>query len=321
MPKDHRGSRPGRPVAYARLLALLVTLVALPAVPITAQDVELALRFRPGDVDVYRMTQTSMSASPVGVTTGSQTTRVRQEVVRVGPNGTAEVRYTYEAVRSVQEGPQGRQEYDSEIDPEPTDPYTSMLAGMVGASFVVTTAPDGTVHSVTGVDEFVDRMIVAMAGDEPDRIEEVRALLKPMFGSEQMKSSMQQSMHVFPAGTVRPGDEWEEDISVALPFGTMRSVNRYRLEEVVIRDGRRVARIGVTGHSGGLEVASDHPLAMLDLELTSADVAGDIEFDLDHGRLIRVTTTTDVAMDAMGMDMDLQSELDMQHVEDSRARP
>lgn len=323
MPGARHRSRPRRDQARTALVALLAA-GALASGPACAPSssaspgaVTLAWQFRPGDVHTYLMTQHSRTAIPMGDMMQTQTIRVRQEVLRVADDGTADVRVTYDAIRSVQDGPMGREEYDSEAVGEPTGPMERMLAMMVGASYEVTMAPDGEVLRVSGVEEFLQAMMDVARGEWPADAGEMQDAIESSFDAERLAAHMQQQVHVLPSAPVSPGDEWSAELTVHMPFGAVQAVYAYRLDDVVTRHGRRVALIAMTGSTGEMEVDPGNPMAaMLEMEISAGDIDGTIEFDVDRGLLLGMSATTAMTVSAMGMAMPVETTSEMERIEE-----
>lgn len=299
------------------VLACLATAGAVgAAVPAEAQEVTLAWRFEPGDVWVYRQTMTSRTTTPRGEATQTQIMRMRQEVLEVEPDGTADVRTTFLSMRTEMDGPQGRQVYDSEDPDEAAAPGTQVPMGLVGVSLDMTVAPDGRVQSVHGVDEFMDRILGSLGEMSPEEASQARAMMDDMFGEDEMLSQLQQAMAIVPDGPVGPGDTWSGTFEMQLPFATMRSEYTYELEAVVDREGRRVALIDVTGTMSAVDMDANSPMAGM-MSLGPSDMTGTLEFDVDRGIILDTHLDTVMEMEVMGTTMQSESTYAMELVEDS----
>jgi hypothetical protein len=315
MPRSQCTLYTARPAVPVLLLLLVVVAAGAPAGTVAAQEVTLGWRFQPGDVHRYLQTQTTRMESPMGEITSTQTTRIRQEVVRVGRDGAADLRVTQEALRVVQDGPMGRQEFDSETDAEPDDPGMRFLSMLTGHSFEMTLAPDGEVRRVAGMEDLVDAIIAPILEQSPDRAEQFRDMLENMFDEERWRALMQQGIQTVPTGAVGPGAEWAWEFELDLAFGTSRANYAYRFQEVAVRDGRRVARINMSGTIGDIEIDADNPMAAL-MEVSAGDVTGTLEFDVDRGVLLRASSTSTMTMSSMGTSMSVETTLATELLED-----
>jgi hypothetical protein len=316
MTRSRRWSFPRVAVARLCLLVIVVATVSMGmAGGAAAQAVTLAWQYRPGETLEYLQTVSSRSVTPMGDMEQKQSIRMSQEVLRVAPDGTADLRMTYTALRLETDGPMGRQEYDSERGDQPADAGMRMMARMVGTSFEATIASDGSVLSVAGLDEVVDRMVEAMAEDSPGAEAETRAMLDQMFGEDRFMAQLQQGVHALPSTPLEPGAEWSTDLELYLPFGVVRSDYTYRLEEVASRDGSRVAVISITGTMGPFELEEDSPMAGV-MELSGGAVTGAVEFDVDRGLLVRTTATTVMELSTMGMTLQVETTHTMELLDD-----
>ncbi len=299
--------------ATRSLASLLLVLGCVTAHGVEAQEVKLAWQFRPGDTHVYLQTNSSRSETPVGDVTQAQTIRMRKDVLAVGPDGAADLRVTHEAFQMETDGPMGHQRYDSESGEPAPDLGTKILGQMVGTSFQVTMKPDGGIRQVSGMDEIFARLLAAYREDSPETDAEVEAMLEGMLDAEHAEAQMQQMIHALPSDPVAPGAEWSTEMVLHLPMGTALTEYTYRLEEVVVRDGRRVAVIGITGRMGPMQMA-DNPIAAM-LEITGLDLTGTMEFAVDRGLVLRTSATTVMEAAVMGMTMRVEGTSGMDLVE------
>lgn len=295
--------------------ALLALVVLAGAVPGHAQEVQLRWQFQEGEELTYRQTQTSHTTGAMGDVTQTQETVMRQDILRVAGDGAADLRVTYEAIRTVQEGPMGRQEFDSRTDDEPDEPGAAIMARLVGTTFEMTMGPGGEIRAVSGLAEVLETMLEAATAEAPPQAAgQVRDMLEGMFGEERMEAMMQQGMHVLPADAVAPGAEWSHDLELTLPIGIASSTYTYRLDDVVEEGGRTIAKLGLTGTLGAIEPPPDNPMAGM-LEVSGGDISGTVDFDVDRGVMLRASTSTVMSMSTMGRDMEVESTQEMELVE------
>jgi hypothetical protein len=274
---------------------------------LAAQEVQLRWKFEPGESHVYRQDQSSRAGTPMGDVVQTQSSTLRQEVLRVDAQGVADVRVTYDALRMVNDGPMGRQEYDSDAAPDLGESDLALFGALVGRSFGMRVAPDGSVLEVSGLAEMVDEMLDIMLGDAPEEmVAEVRGMMESTFGDEAMRSVMQQGLQALPAHAVAPGATWGFEVEMPLPFGSTTHAYTYTLREVARDGGREVAMIDITGTMGELVPDPDSPIASL-ISLTGGTVAGQIEFDVLRGRMLRTTMETVVSMTVMGQTMETRA--------------
>ncbi len=286
------------------------------AAPVAAQSVELRWNFEPGLVLVYRQTQHTSSATPMGSMTQTQRMILRQEVLSVGPGGEAEVRVTHESLSIEENGPMGRQSWDSESGEEPANPGMAMAATLVGRSFDMTMTADARVLRIAGMDDMLDEMLAEVSVD-PAAAEQARGMMESMFGEESLEGMMQQSIQPLPHGSVSPGHEWDSSLSMNMPFGTMQSEYQYVLREVTTEGGRRVAKVDMTGSMGPLEPDPSNPMAAM-MAMSGGEISGEFTFDLDRGLLLRSAFSSAMTMTMMQQSVAVTSTHEMELVEAER---
>lgn len=287
---------------------------ALGSTTLDAQEVQLRWRFEPDAERVYRLVQTSRSSSAMGEINQTQTMTLRHQVLAVAADGAADLRVTYGSMRFVQDGPMGHQEFDSESGESPSDPMAVMLSKLVGVSFEMNVAPDGTVRRVAGVESLIQAMTAGAAGENAQAMEMMRPMLDGMFNDETMRSMMQQGMQSLPDGRIAPGAEWRQTSSLEFPFGTLRSDVDYTLEEIVSEQGRRIARIGIRGNTDQLEPNPNFPAGAA-IDMSASEMSGELDFDVAGGLVLRSLLRTNMDMSAAGQAMRTESTIEMTLVE------
>lgn len=280
-----------------------------------AQEIELRWRFEPGTERVYRLVQATQSSTGMGEMSQTQTSTLRQQVLAVAEDGAADVRVTYETIRMVQDGPMGHQEFDSDSGETPTDPMAMIMSHLVGVSFEMTVAPDGEVRRVAGMDKMIDAMAAGVSSENPQAAATMRPMFESMFTDETMRSMMQQGMQTLPDGPVAPGASWPHNTSLEFPFGTLRSETQYTLEEVVTEQGRRIARIGVSGTSGSLEPNPNSRMGGAVPAMQGGEMTGTMDFDVDRGLVRSSTIETNMDMSMGGQAIRTESTVEMTLVE------
>jgi hypothetical protein len=297
--------------------ALLVLSVVLVAACDTAygEPVELRWQLEAGETRLYRQVQTSRTATPMGEMVQTQTVLFREHVAAVGDDGVARVRVTYESMHVVQDGPMGRQEFDSR-EPAAGDPGLALLGVLTGRSFEMRLAPDGSVLDVSGLDDMMEDVLAAALADAPPEVaDQIRRTLEAMFSDESMKSMMQQGKQILPTAELAPGSEWSHEVVVTLPFGTATHANTYTLRRVTQEGGRRVARIQVDGTVGAMQPDPHHPL-FATIEFLGGTTTGELYFDVERGVVIRSSVSTTLSVRAMGEEMETRSDHQMELVDE-----
>lgn len=276
-------------------LALLASL--LTAGSVAAQEVELRWKFQPGETYFYEQVQTTETGSAMGDMVQTQTVKLRQDVLGLSDDGSADVRVTHDSVGVVIDGPMGRQEWNSGSGEPPQDPSFQAMAQLVGASFEMNVAENGVVNEISGMEELLESMSGAIPGGSPEARAAAKAMLEEMFGEEGMRALMQQGMQAFPEEAVSPGAEWQREMRLPLPFGEVRFEYLYTLREVVSERGSQIAKIDVGGSIGEPNSDSGNPMAAM-MRFSGGELSGDLDFDIDRGLIVRASlaSTFDVSV-------------------------
>ena len=96
---------------------------------------------------------------------------------------------------------------------------------------------------------------------------------------------------------MRVGETWSDSQAIAMPSGPMQLNGwvrlTYRLERLERRAGARVAVISTNGSlANSVDPAGAGPISM------TGTMIGETAFDLDAGRLVRVSVTMNARMDS-----------------------
>ena len=87
---------------------------------------------------------------------------------------------------------------------------------MIGHTLTMVINSDGTVESLEGSDELIDRMLEA--SPEAAQMPQMREIMKKQFGDEALSSMMEQSMAIYPDKPVAIGDSWSRNIDLSQTF-------------------------------------------------------------------------------------------------------
>ena len=101
--------------------------------------------------------------------------------------------------------------YDSETADPAAAGIDGILAkvygGLLGKDFEVMLDKEGTVQSVSGMDEILAAMIESFGNDM--QLQQVAQSLQAQFSDEAMKGTFNQSFQMYPGKAVKVGDTWE----------------------------------------------------------------------------------------------------------------
>jgi hypothetical protein len=220
-------------------LGLLVGLVAaLYAVPAQGQTA-LRYAFKEGEkfhcvTEVKTETQMTLGGKDF-TTTSTQTFDLTWTVSAVDPDGKVKMAQTLDRIRYVQDGPQGKSEFDSGKTEEPTDPLGKAVAplyrAMVGAEFKVTMSPQGETSGV----QLPQKVIDALKGMPGGKL--VRETLQDFNGSGGLRLSKD---------PVKPGDSWNTKVEMRMePVGKLVMATKYTYEGKGEGDRKHLERIAL----------------------------------------------------------------------------
>lgn len=172
--------------------------------------------------------------------------------------------------------------------------------GIKGATFNMVMAADGTVKSLTGVDQMLNNMASKMSKDTA-MVNRIKAQLSMQFNTVSMTQTMEASLKIYPEKPVKIGESWtiSSKIKMTMPIET---TTKYTLKEV--KDG--VAYLLVSGtlvSKGSFETMGNK----METDLSGTN-SGDAELDIKTGLILKSHIRTEMIgkMKAMGQDIDFE---------------
>jgi Family of unknown function (DUF6263) len=272
-----------------------------PPTPVSAQQVTLRWKYVAGSELVYRSVNRQKTPNPLsgGNAVNEQTQTMRWSVGEVAPNGDATVTVTTEHVQVEMSGPTGNVSYDSRTDEAPTAPEAQIFAAMAGLSYTMVIGPDGTLKSVQGMDQVIDRIMGAL----PAEVSALgQGILGEIFSEESLTNSIQQSIQVLPQEPVGPGGSWQRSFSGQVPVIGVATTNlTFTVDGIEERDGRTVAVISSTGDMVIGEGAIGQFAGMF--EIGDAQITGTMDFDVDRGLVLSSTRNAEMTLSIAGQQM------------------
>ena len=281
-----------------------LALVALAATSAQAQaPVRLQYRWQQGQAVTYQTTlKTDSTASGIPGAedvTFSQTMRqrIRLLAAAVGPDGTATLQQTVEAVSVDMTTPVGTISYDS-ADPKSADKddgsraLSTVFGGMVGATISVTMTPDGTIQRIDGAEKALDKIMHDMPQNRPNP--QMLQSLRSVLSEDSLRASLAQSFPHLPPQLVKVGDSWTAQVALgAQAAGRITGTQTLTLQSIDGADARGTATIAV---ALVLKQESAPPLGPSGaiVKLGDSKGTGEILFDLSHGRIVKATMNTEV---------------------------
>jgi len=106
-------------------------------------------------------------------------------------------------------------------------PDDKMFNKLIGQSFTVNIAPDGTVKSVTGMDEIAGSLNSALIAGDP-----MGEQMKQQFSGASLKNTFEQAFKIYPANAVKEGDSWNSEFVVSTAPMSSNTKTKYTLKEI-----------------------------------------------------------------------------------------
>lgn len=125
--------------------------------------------------------------------------------------------------------------YDSNNPIENPNQMEETMAKMynclIGRTFEAVIALNGTVESLTGMDEVIDDMLLSMNLEE-GQAAGIEDMLRKQMSNEALKKEFEQSLKIYPEGKVKAGDRWTLDHTVDIADIKLYSANQYELSRI-----------------------------------------------------------------------------------------
>ncbi|MEM9985441.1 MAG: DUF6263 family protein, partial [Bacteroidota bacterium] len=248
-------------------LILLMGMVAILAASTNPDQkkITLSLNLEKGDsFQIEMMANQDINQVIMGVENNIQQTQgyIYTYDVEDIVDGNYDIEVTYDAIIFNQSTQGMTTEYDSR-DTVAEVPLTAQgFAGLVGQSFQMTMASDGSVKEISGMDQMIDNMIDQMEVPGLPK-EQLRDQLKTQMGNESMKGNMAQMVAAYPDKPIKVGNSWTNQSTVRTTM-TLVEETTYTLNKV--DDGK--AYIGVEG-----TIATDPegaPMEMMGMSMSFA---------------------------------------------------
>ncbi|TCD12959.1 hypothetical protein EZ449_02625 [Pedobacter frigidisoli] len=172
--------------------------------------------------------------------------------------------------------------------------------GLKGATFNMVMEPNGTIKSLTGIEQMLTNMASKMAKDSV-MMQNIKASLSKQFNSEGMKQTMESSLKIYPDKPVKIGDSWTVDTKMQMTM-PIETITKYTLKEV--RDG--IAYLGVSGtliSKGNFETMGNK----METNLTGTN-SGDAELDIKTGLILNSHLRIELVgtMNSMGQNIEFE---------------
>ena len=219
--------------------------------------------------------------------------------IRNGDGQEKNIEVTYKHIFMKSKGMGNQMEMDSE-DADTTK--ENSFRGLKDATFNMVMMPNGTLKSVTGVEQMVNTMVERMKADSLMKIK-IKASLNQQFNAEGMKHTLESSLKIYPDQPVKVGDSWTVDTKMQLTM-PVETITKYTLTEV--KDDIAFLKINGTLLSKGSFQSMGNKI---DTDLSGTNV-GDAELDIKTGLILkshlRMELTGKMQTGGQNIDFELQ---------------
>lgn len=202
------------------------------------------------------------------------------EVVDVLDNGDFNIKVTYVKVAFKQDSQYANLDYDSDKDNSEITPQTQAFAALKGATFNFICNNKGAVKEIDGIDKLLVEMIETIGKDlTAEQKLEIENSLKLQFGDEAMKSTLSNTMNIYPENRIKKGESWNRviDLNVGMP---MKLDNTWTLVDVK----KDLAQVTVNSKIETLK--TDEPMQVQGMEMEyklTGDQSGTIKLNVLTG--------------------------------------
>jgi hypothetical protein len=274
-----------------RTAILLAVSQFLFAFVVPAQAASLAWQFTPGDVQTYRLTQSSRLSGPTAdehkqLASVEQVLDLTWKVLEVSDAGTAKISLQVTAFSLLAKGPDGQEvRFDSESTEEPQG-YAAMLAPigrrLAESPIVLTMNSQGEVTDIQLPAELAEAIKSVPGGKkfaQDGGLASVEALARLGAPAE------------LPEGEFAAGQTWSTEREVAMPvLGSAKVEFSYKIAEPVSEDEITIEQQMKIESAVGDEVA----------KFTNQKSTGTVVFDTERGRPETSVLSFEVEIDQSG---------------------
>jgi hypothetical protein len=238
----------------------------------------LSWKFKPGETLRYTMlqqtTRQTKAAGREEKMSSSQTTDLHWTVKSVGTDGSAELGWTVDRIRTKLEAPGATIEYDSQSGKAPEGQPGNMgafLSSLVGAEFTFKMSRRGEMSDFKFPQKLLESIRQAAPPGAPEGT----------FGEDALKSMASQASVPLPAEPIEKGKAWNQSARVSLPTGTMQIGKTYTFQ------GPDPEAPGMHRISVDTKVSlGDAANTGVAIKVTSQKGEGTIVFDSQSGRIV-----------------------------------
>ena len=150
-------------------------------------------------------------------------------------NNSVQAQFVYKFIEYLVSTPMFTIEYHSEKQPENPTAQDVMIRKLfqtlIDKPFDMVISADGTVESVTGMDQIMDEMILAVSADGLD-VKQMAESIKQQYSDVAIKNNFEQSLKIYPDQPVKAGDSWEKSHQIQISGMNAKTISFYTLKEI-----------------------------------------------------------------------------------------
>lgn len=211
-------------LSLSLLFSVMLLLHACGSGTNSGEGIQLQLNFKPGDKYLYT-TDMQQEISYQGMA------NLKQDVLmgmlyemKEAEGENKKLSISYQQIKMNTTSPMGSITYNSEFDTTMDQSVLAIMGRIIGKSFDVLIAPDGTIVSVHGLDSIVTALTQGNGDLQVD--------IKNQFSDSSIKMMMASSFDMYPGKTVKPGDSWTKKSSMNFSGFTITIESTYTLQSV-----------------------------------------------------------------------------------------
>ncbi len=237
----------------------------------TGDQAELKLNFKPGDKYLYS-TEVNQTINTMGMS-GMQQKVIMEMIYEVTASEAAnkKLSITYDHIQMKSTTPMGAMEYDSRSTKK-GDNMLSFMDSLIGKSFSITLAPDGSIIKVENLGE----MMASLPGDVATKAE-----LQKQFSDTAIRQMMQNSFDMYPGKVVKVGESWNKHTTMGVSGFNINMENTYTLKSITA--GK--ATVGVVSEMKLPATDMNQGGMHMKMEMTGKQ-DGTMEIDVATGQII-----------------------------------
>lgn len=268
---------------------------------------DLKLKWQTGkrydmEMDLNQSSDTDIPDRPATRTDIKLTQGMHYSLLKNLPNGGIQLEVEFDRQNfSLSQGDKEIINYDSTqktpIDPNsPAAPVGKAMQAMLDVPLDYTIAADGTVQTIDGTNELMDRIKSAVPNAR------TRMSLDQLYDHDTLKRYCDFAQSL-PDHPVSPGDSWTSSQDINNPVGVITVDATYTLKNFEQHNGHNCAHIAITGDIKTKSTSAANVGAVVTVK--KGTITGEAWFDADLGMFVDIKSDQDITLDIKTRNMAL----------------